>query len=132
MIFNPVAEYVLGKKLVTPDVRSRHPETKVDNTLDSKQIKAATPSSLSDTPLGLVGHNMRKKCCQISFGLFHSKPNSEILETISKGSVNDKVLSCTHSNNHTPSQLREPLITMTLPELPWQKKKSNQCRSSQI
>lgn len=41
--------------------------------------------------------------------------------------VKDKVLSCSHCNEHKPSQHREPLITTSLPELPWQKLAADLC-----
>lgn len=41
--------------------------------------------------------------------------------------VKDKVLSCSHCNEHKPSHHREPLITTPLPELPWQKLAADLC-----
>lgn len=44
MKFNPVAEYIPGKNLIVPDVLSRHPESKVDDTKLSEDIQAYVDS----------------------------------------------------------------------------------------
>lgn len=40
MKFNPVAEYIPGKNLIIPDVLSRHPESKADDTKLSEDVQA--------------------------------------------------------------------------------------------